>query len=64
MSDYTTGLFRQEFVADVTEYIEDKPFLSVRECVKHVVVREVDPECVSPKAPKMGRNLEELGHLG
>jgi len=44
MSEYTTVSLRKEFVADVEEYIEDEPFGSVKEFVKHLVVQEMESD--------------------
>lgn len=65
MSDYTTVSLRKEFVEDVEEYIEDEPFGSVKEFVKHVVVREMEsPEDITEtEARQIGRKLRELGYM-
>jgi len=65
MSDYTTISLRKEFVADVEEYIEDEPFGSVKEFVKHVVVREMESDETIPEseAREIGRRLRELGYV-
>ena len=65
MSDYTTISLRKEFVADVEEYIEDEPFGSVKEFVKHVVVQEMESdEGVSEaEAKQIARKLRDLGYM-
>jgi len=65
MSDYTTISLRKEFVADIEEYIEDKPFASVKEFVKHVVVREMESEEVisESEARQIGKQLKDLGYM-
>jgi Arc/MetJ-type ribon-helix-helix transcriptional regulator len=65
MSDYTTISLRKEFVKDVEEYIEDEPFTSVKEFVKHVVVREMESEetISEAEARQIGQKLEELGYM-
>ena len=65
MSDYTTISLRKEFVADVEAYIEDEPFGSVKEFVKHVVVQEMESdEGVSEReAKQIAQKLRELGYM-
>ncbi|OYR55350.1 hypothetical protein [Halorubrum halodurans] len=65
MSEYTTISLRKEFVADVEAYIEDEPFGSVKEFVKHVVVREMeaDDEIGDAEAKRIARKLRELGYM-
>ncbi|WP_281195364.1 hypothetical protein [Halorubrum sp. F4] len=65
MSEYTTISLRKEFVADVETYIEDEPFGSVKEFVKHVVVREMesDDEIGEEEARQIARKLRELGYM-
>lgn len=65
MTEYTTISLRKEFVADVEEYIEDEPFGSVKEFVKHVVVREMasDDEISETEARQIGQKLRELGYV-
>ncbi|GAA0718515.1 Arc/MetJ-type ribon-helix-helix transcriptional regulator [Halorubrum trapanicum] len=65
MSDYTTISLRKEFVADVEEYIEDEPFGSVKEFVKHVVVQEMESdEGVSEaEAKQIAQKLRDLGYM-
>ena len=65
MSDYTTISLRKEFVADVEAYIEDEPFGSVKEFVKHVVVQEMESdEGVSEaEAKQMAQKLRDLGYM-
>ncbi|EMA62728.1 MULTISPECIES: hypothetical protein [Halorubrum] len=65
MSDYTTISLRKEFVADVEAYIEDEPFGSVKEFVKHVVVQEMESdEGVSEaEAKQIAQKLRDLGYM-
>lgn len=65
MSDYTTISLRKEFVNDVEDYIEDEPFTSVKEFVKHVVVREMDADATisEAEARKIGQKLRDLGYM-
>lgn len=65
MSEYTTISLRKEFVADVETYIEDEPFGSVKEFVKHVVVREMESEATisETEAKQIGQKLRELGYV-
>lgn len=65
MSEYTTISLRKEFVADVEAYIEDEPFSSVKEFVKHVVVQEMEsPEDISDtEARHIAQKLRELGYM-
>ena len=65
MSEYTTISLRKEFVADVEAYIEDEPFSSVKEFVKHVVVQEMEsPEDISDtEARQIAEKLRELGYM-
>ena len=66
MSEYTTISLRKEFVADVEAYIEDEPFGSVKEFVKHVVVQEMESdEGVSEaEAKQIAQKLRDLGYMG
>ena len=65
MSDYTTVSLRKEFVEDVEAYIEDEPFGSVKEFVKHVVVREMESEgaVTESEAREIGQKLRDLGYV-
>lgn len=65
MSEYTTISLRKEFVADVEEYIEDEPFGSVTEFVKHLVVQEMESgdEITEAEARRIGRKLRDLGYM-
>ena len=65
MSEYTTISLRKEFVADVETYIEDEPFGSVKEFVKHVVVREMeaDDTISATEAKQIAAKLRELGYM-
>jgi Arc/MetJ-type ribon-helix-helix transcriptional regulator len=65
MSKYTTISLKREFVDDVEEYIEDEPFGSVKEFVKHLLLREMeDEESISEdEAKALGRKLRDLGYM-
>jgi Arc/MetJ-type ribon-helix-helix transcriptional regulator len=65
MSDYTTISLRKEFVADLEAYIEDEPFGSVKEFVKHVVVQEMesDDEITEAEAREIAQKLRDLGYM-
>ncbi|SDF59531.1 hypothetical protein SAMN04488067_10611 [Halorubrum xinjiangense] len=65
MSDYTTISLRKEFVADVEEYIEDEPFGSVKEFVKHVVVQEMESDdgISESEAKQIAQKLQDLGYM-
>lgn len=65
MSEYTTISLRKEFVADVEAYIEDEPFNSVKEFVKHVVVREMDSseDISDTEARQIAQKLRDLGYM-
>lgn len=65
MSEYTTISLKKEFVRDVESYIEDEPFGSVKEFIKHLVLREMEAEHTisETEARRIGRKLEELGYM-
>lgn len=65
MADYTTISLKKSFVADVEAYIEDEPFGSVKEFIKHLVLREMesDAEISAAEARQIGRKLKELGYV-
>jgi len=65
MTEYTTISLRKEFVEDVEEYIEDEPFGSVKEFVKHLVVREMESETAitDEEARQIGQKLRDLGYM-
>jgi len=65
MSDYTTVSLKKEFVSDVEEYIEDEPFSSPKEFIKHLVIREMDSEdgISDDEARDIGQKLRELGYV-
>ncbi|MFB6353356.1 MAG: hypothetical protein ABEJ92_04660 [Halobacteriales archaeon] len=65
MAEYTTISLKKSFVADVEAYIEDEPFGSVKEFVKHLVLREMESggEISAAEARRIGRKLEELGYV-
>jgi len=65
MSDYTTISLKREFVEDVEAYIEDEPYGSVKEFVKHLLIREMDREAAisEDEARALGQKLRELGYV-
>jgi len=65
MSDYTTISLKREFVDDVEAYLRDEPFGSVKEFIKHLVIREMEsPDDISDaEARRIGRKLRELGYM-
>ena len=65
MSEYTTISLGKEFVEDIEVYIEDEPFSSVKEFVKHVVVREMEsPDEISEtEARQIAQKLRDLGYM-
>jgi Arc/MetJ-type ribon-helix-helix transcriptional regulator len=65
MSDYTTISFKKEFIRDVEEYIEEENFGSVKEFVKHLVLREMesDDEITEKEARRIGQKLKDLGYV-
>jgi Arc/MetJ-type ribon-helix-helix transcriptional regulator len=65
MSDYTTISLKKEFVEDVEAYIEDEPYGSVKEFVKHLLIREMDREAgiSEDEARALGQKLRELGYV-
>ncbi|MFC7058363.1 hypothetical protein [Halovenus salina] len=65
MSEYTTISLRKEFVADVEEYIEDEPFDSVKEFMKHLVIREMESEeeISTAEARQIAQKLRDLGYM-
>ncbi|MFB6267381.1 MAG: hypothetical protein ABEI31_06960 [Halodesulfurarchaeum sp.] len=65
MTEYTTISLRKEFVEDVEAYIEDEPFGSVKEFIKHLVLREMesDAEISEVEARQIGQKLKDLGYM-
>ena len=65
MSEYTTISLRKEFVEDVESYIEDEPFGSVKEFIKHLALREMESEerISETEVRRIGRQLKELGYV-
>ncbi|MFC3477958.1 hypothetical protein [Halobacterium litoreum] len=65
MSDYTTVSLKKEFVSDVEAYIEDEPFGSPKEFIKHLVIREMESEdgISDDEARDIGQKLRELGYV-
>lgn len=65
MADYTTISLKKEFVADVEEYIENEPFGSPKEFVKHLVIREMESEdgVSDEEARDIAQKLRELGYV-
>lgn len=66
MSDYTTVSFRKEFVEDLEDYLEDKPFGSVKSFLKHLAVKDMESEekISEEEAKEIGKKLKELGYVG
>jgi Arc/MetJ-type ribon-helix-helix transcriptional regulator len=65
MSEYTTISLKREFVEDVEAYIEDEPYGSVKEFVKHLLLREMErEEAISEaEAKQLGQKLRDLGYV-
>lgn len=65
MTKYTTISLRKEFVADVEEYIENEPFDSVKEFVKHLVIQEMesDNQVSEEEARQIAQKLRDLGYM-
>jgi Arc/MetJ-type ribon-helix-helix transcriptional regulator len=65
MAEYTTISLRKEFVADVEEYIEDEPFDSVKEFMKHLVIEEMEREegISESEARQIAQKLRDLGYM-
>ena len=65
MAEYTTISLKREFVDDVEAYLEDEPFGSVKEFVKHLVLREMESgDTISEReARQIGRKLRDLGYV-
>lgn len=65
MADYTTISLRKSFVEDVEAYIEDEPFGSVKEFVKHLVLREMESESEisESEARQIAQRLRDLGYM-
>lgn len=65
MTDYTTISLKRDFVDDVEVYIEDEPFGSVKEFVKHLVLREMESEDTISEleARQIGQKLRDLGYV-
>jgi Arc/MetJ-type ribon-helix-helix transcriptional regulator len=65
MSEYTTISLKREFVEDVEAYIEDEPYGSVKEFVKHLLLREMEREAAisEAEAKQLGQKLRDLGYV-
>jgi len=65
VADYTTISLKKEFVADVEEYIENEPFGSPKEFVKHLVIREMESDdgVSDEEARDIAQKLRELGYV-
>jgi Arc/MetJ-type ribon-helix-helix transcriptional regulator len=65
MSAYTTISFKKDFVRDLEAYVEDEPFASPKEFIKHLVIREMEAEdaITEDEARRIGRKLRELGYV-
>jgi Arc/MetJ-type ribon-helix-helix transcriptional regulator len=65
MAEYTTISLRKEFVADVESYIDEEPFGSVKEFLKHLAIREMAAEDTisETEAREIGQKLRDLGYV-
>lgn len=65
MTDYTTVSFKKDFIADLEDYLEDKPFDSVKSFLKHLAVKDMesDSKISSEEAREIYQKLEDLGYL-
>lgn len=65
MSEYTTISLKRDFVEDVEAYLEDEPFGSVKEFVKHLLIREMEAEegITEAEARQLGQKLRDLGYV-
>lgn len=65
MTDYTTISLKKDFIEDVESYIEDKPFASSKEFIKHLVVREMESNTEIPddEARRIAHKLKDLGYM-
>jgi hypothetical protein len=65
MTDYTTISLKKTFVEDLEVYLEDEPFSSPKEFIKHLVLREMegDSEISASEAREMAQKLRDLGYM-
>ncbi len=65
MSEYTTISLKKEFVRDVEAYLEDETYGSVKEFVKHLLIREMESGdgITEAEARQLGQKLEQLGYV-
>lgn len=65
MSDYTTISLKKEFVADIEAHIENEPFNSPKEYIKHLVIREMESETgiSEAEAKEIAQKLADLGYM-
>jgi hypothetical protein len=65
MTDYTTISLKKTFVEDLEAYLEDEPFSSPKEFIKHLVLREMegDSEISASEAREMAQKLRDLGYM-
>lgn len=65
MAEYTTISLRKEFVADVESYIDEEPFGSAKEFLKHLAIREMEAEDTisETEAREIGQKLRDLGYV-
>jgi len=65
MSSYTTISFKKDFVRDLEAYLEEEPFASPKEFIKHLVIREMEADAAitEDEARRIGRKLRELGYV-
>jgi hypothetical protein len=64
-SEYTTVSFKKEFIDDLEDYLDDKPFTSVKSFLKHLAVKDMEAEekISEEEAKEIYQKLEKLGYL-
>ena len=65
MGDYTTVSFKKDFIEDLKEHIEDEPFDSVKNFLKHLAVQEMESkdEISDDEAKEVAQKLKQLGYM-
>jgi hypothetical protein len=65
MGDYTTVSFKKSFIRDLEDYIEDEPFDSVKNFLKHLAVQEMESkdEISEDEAREVAQKLKQLGYM-
>jgi hypothetical protein len=65
VTDYTTISLKKAFVEDVEAYLEDEPFGSPKEFIKHLVLREMEgeSEISADEAREIAQKLRDLGYM-